>query len=60
MVEEPELPDVAGRNAADVARLDMDAHAAAKLRTRGPVLTAIHAAIDADDSAARGAGMASP
>lgn len=60
LVQAPELQDVATRSAVEAARLDMDAHAATKLRARGLALTAIRAAIAADDAANRTAGMASP
>jgi hypothetical protein len=58
-VQAPELQDAARSSAAEMARLDMGAHVATKLRTRDLALKAIHAAIGADDSAIRAAGMAS-
>jgi len=48
VVPASELPDVARGIAAEMAKLDLDAHAACKLRGRAVVLTAIRAAIDAD------------
>jgi enoyl-CoA hydratase len=42
------LPDAAAALARQLAGLDMDAHAASKLRARAPALAALRAAIDAD------------
>lgn len=50
LVPAPELQDVATSSAADIARLDMDAHAATKLRARDLALKAIRAAIDTDSA----------
>jgi enoyl-CoA hydratase len=46
-----ELRDVAGSVAAQLSALDMDAHAATKLRVRGPALAALRAALEADHRA---------
>ena len=46
-----QLAGVARSIAADLAKLDMKAHAATKLRAREGALNAIRAAIDADDAA---------
>jgi enoyl-CoA hydratase len=46
-----ELQDVAVSAAAVLAKLDMDAHAASKMRARDHALNALRAAIDADDAA---------
>jgi enoyl-CoA hydratase/carnithine racemase len=48
-----ELREAAARKAAELAALDPVAHAATKQRARRPVLTAIRAAIEADDLAIR-------
>jgi enoyl-CoA hydratase len=48
VVPAPELPDRAGRVAADLAKLDKGVHTATKLRAREQALTAVRAAIDAD------------
>jgi enoyl-CoA hydratase len=53
VVPSPELHDVARSAAAELSRLDMDAHAATKLRAREHALTAIRAAIEADHAAVR-------
>ncbi len=49
VVEASELQDAARNTAAQLATLNMDAHAASKLRARDGALKAIHAAIEADD-----------
>jgi enoyl-CoA hydratase len=51
VVPASELADVARSAASALAKLDMDAHAATKLRAREDALKAIRAAIDADDMA---------
>jgi enoyl-CoA hydratase len=51
VVPAAELQDVAHGVAAELARLDPDAHAASKLRVRDQALTAIRASIDADTAA---------
>lgn len=53
VVPAPELHDVAKSLATDLAKLDMNAHAATKLRVRDHALQAIRAAIEADDDALR-------
>jgi enoyl-CoA hydratase len=58
VVPAAELPTAAARAAAELARLDLDAHAATKLRTRQ--LTVLREAIDADDAAYRAQLAASP
>ena len=50
VVEASELQNVARNTAAQLATLNMDAHAASKLRARDHALKAIHAAIEADDA----------
>ena len=55
VVQPSELHDVARAAAVELAKLDMNAHAATKLRARNHGLTAIRAAIEADDAALRGA-----
>ena len=50
VVEASELQNVARNTAAQLATLNMDAHAASKLRARESALKAIHAAIKADDA----------
>ena len=50
VVEASELQEVARSTAADLAKLNMNAHAASKLRARENALKAIHAAIKADDA----------
>ncbi len=49
VVEASELQDAARATAAQLATLNMDAHAASKLRARDGALQAIRAAIEADD-----------
>jgi enoyl-CoA hydratase len=56
VVPAAELPDAAGRLAADLAKLDPDAHAVTKLRTRENLMTAIRSAIEADDLAILASG----
>lgn len=51
VVAAADLPGVAASGAAHLATLDMKAHAATKLRAREGALSAIHAAIEADDAA---------
>lgn len=53
VVPASELQAVARSIAADLAKLDADAHAASKLRARHLALQAIRAAIEADDAAFR-------
>lgn len=53
VVEASELQGVARRTAVALSTLDMDAHAASKLRARQHTLNAIRAAIDADYAAFR-------
>jgi enoyl-CoA hydratase len=48
VVADGELAEAAQRKAAELARLDRQAHAATKLRARGPALAALRAAIEAD------------
>jgi enoyl-CoA hydratase len=50
VVSTADLPDVARGTAEAVAALDMSAHLAAKLRARQHALSALRAAIDADDA----------
>jgi enoyl-CoA hydratase len=54
IVPSADLLDVARGAAAQLARLDLDAHAATKLRARDSALKALRAAIEADDAAFRG------
>jgi enoyl-CoA hydratase/carnithine racemase len=56
VVDAPELADVARGIASDLAKLDMKAHAASKLRARAHALEAIRTAIEADDAEFRGQG----
>lgn len=58
VVDPSELHEVAHAAAARLAELDMDAHAATKLRARGPALAAIRAGIESDDAALRAAASA--
>jgi enoyl-CoA hydratase len=53
VVPEADLPGVAGSIAAGLAALDRAAHVTTKLRARDHALTAIRAAIEADDAALR-------
>jgi enoyl-CoA hydratase len=48
VVPPADLADVARRTAEALATLDLDAHAATKLRARAPALTALRAAIERD------------
>lgn len=48
VVAEEELPEAARAKAVELAGLDPHAHAASKLRARGPALAAIRAAIEAE------------
>lgn len=54
VVESSELEEITRDTAVRLAALDMRAHAATKLRARAPALTALRAAIAADDAALRG------
>jgi enoyl-CoA hydratase len=45
-----DLPDAARSAAEAAAALDLNAHLAAKLRARQPALSALRAAIDADNA----------
>jgi enoyl-CoA hydratase len=54
VVESSKLEEVTRDTAVRLAALDMRAHAATKLRARAPALTALRAAIAADDAALRG------
>ena len=54
VVPAAEVLDTARSTAAQLARLDLDAHAATKLRARGSALQALRAAIDAADADLRG------
>lgn len=63
VVEASELQDVARSTAALLAKLNMDAHTATKLRARDSTLKAIRTAIEADDADFRnmaGTASASP
>ena len=51
VVPPAELAEAAAVAAAELARLDLDAHAASKLRARQLALTALREAIDRDDAA---------
>lgn len=53
VVPAAELAEAAAAAAAELARLDMDAHAATKLRARREATTALREANDADDAAFR-------
>jgi enoyl-CoA hydratase len=53
VVPPTDLEHVAAEVAADLAKLNMNAHGASKLRVRGHALTAIRAAIEADDADVR-------
>jgi enoyl-CoA hydratase len=57
VVPAADLSEAAAGAAAELARLDLDAHAATKLRARRLAVGALQEAIDADDSAYR-AGLA--
>ena len=54
VVPAADLLDVARTTAAQLAKLDLEAHAATKLRARGSALKALRAAIEADDAGFRG------
>ena len=54
VVEASELQEIARNTATQLAKLNMAAHAASKLRARESALKAIHAAIKADDADFRG------
>jgi enoyl-CoA hydratase/carnithine racemase len=60
VVPPADLAAAAAVAAAELARLDLDAHAATKLRTRGPAVTALREAIDSDDAAYRARLAAQP
>jgi enoyl-CoA hydratase len=60
LVSAGELADAAARAAADLARLDLDAHAATKLRVRRLAGPALREAIDADDAEFRARLAAQP
>jgi enoyl-CoA hydratase len=53
VVPATDLAESALETAEALGKLDMRAHAATKLRTRGPALSAIHAAIAVDEAAFR-------
>ncbi len=54
VVPASELEDATRGTAAELAKLDVDVHAATKLRARAHALKAIRAAIEADDEIFRG------
>ena len=54
VVEASELQEIARNTATQLAKLNMAAHAASKLRARESALKAIHTAIEADDADFRG------
>jgi enoyl-CoA hydratase len=60
VVPPAELAEAAAGAAAGLARLDVDAHAATKLRARRLAVTALREAIDADDTAYRARLAAQP
>ncbi len=60
VVPAAELAEAAAAAAAELARLDLDAHAATKLRARRLAGTALREAIDADDAAYRAQLAAQP
>jgi len=60
VVPAAELAEAAAATAAELARLDLDAHAATKLRARHRAATALREAIDADDAAYRARLAAQP
>jgi enoyl-CoA hydratase len=60
IVPAAELAEAAAAAAAGLARLDLDAHAATKLRARRLARTALRDAIDADDAAYRSQLAAQP
>jgi enoyl-CoA hydratase len=53
VVDESELRDAARTTALELCKLDLDAHAASKLRGRAGTLAALRAAIDTDDAGFR-------
>jgi enoyl-CoA hydratase len=60
LVPADELAQAAAGTAAELARLDLDAHAATKLRARRLAGAALREAIDADDAAYRARLAAQP
>ncbi len=60
VVPAAELAEAAAGTAAELAKLDLDAHAATKLRARRLAATALLEAIDADDAAYRARLAAQP
>ena len=60
VVPPAELAEAAAAAAAELARLDLDAHAATKLRARRLAVAALREAIDADDTAYRARLAAQP
>jgi enoyl-CoA hydratase len=60
VVPPAELAEAAEAAAAELARLDLDAHAASKLRARRQALTALREAIDRDDAAYQALTAAQP
>jgi enoyl-CoA hydratase len=60
LVPAAELAEAAAGTAAELARLDLDAHAATKLRARRLTATALREAIEADDAAYRAQLAAQP
>ena len=60
VVPPAELAEAAAAAAAELARLDLDAHAASKLRARQQALTALREAIDRDDAAYQALTAAQP
>jgi enoyl-CoA hydratase len=60
VVPAAELAQVAAATAAELAKLDLDAHAATKLRARQLTLTALREAIDTDDAEYRARLAAQP
>jgi enoyl-CoA hydratase len=60
VVPPAELAEAAAVAAAELAGLDLDAHAASKLRARRLALAALREAIDRDDAAYRALAAAQP
>ena len=60
VVPPAELAEAAAGAAAELARLDLDAHAATKLRARQQALAALREAIDRDDAAYLARAAAQP
>ncbi len=60
VVPPAELAEAAAAAAAELARLDLDAHAASKLRARQQALTALREAIDRDAAAYQALAAAQP